>query len=213
MKNNILVVGLTGQTGAGKSTVAEIFAERAFQVINADQVSRQVVAPGEPCLEKLVDCFGAGILNPDGSLDRKALAEIVFTDQEQLNLLNRTIHPFIIQEIQKQIQEHAVAGQSYILLDAPTLFESKADRLCSRIISVIADQEIRCERIMQRDHLTRQSALERINSQLEEDYFISHSDDILENNADQRELAEKSRELAELIKLEYNFRNFLKRGF
>lgn len=201
---NTFVIGLTGQTGAGKSTVSEIFAEHGFGIINADQVSRQVVAPGEPCLEKLVNCFGSEILNPDGSLDRKALAKIVFTDQEQLNLLNRTIHPFIIQEIQKQIQDHAVAGQRYILLDAPTLFESKADQFCNQIISVIAEQEIRCERIMQRDHLTRQSALERINSQLEEDYFISHSDYILENNVDQKDLAERSGQLAETIKAVYS---------
>ncbi|MDE5768595.1 MAG: dephospho-CoA kinase, partial [Oscillospiraceae bacterium] len=152
---NTLVIGLTGQTGAGKSTVSKIFAEQNFKIINADQVARQVVEPGTSCLQKLTIQFGSGILNPDRSLNRKALSGIVFTDPEKLKLLNQITHPFIIQAIRELIQDFADAGEKFILLDAPTLFESKADQFCDQIIAVIASQEIRCARIMQRDHLTR----------------------------------------------------------
>ncbi|MDE6086790.1 MAG: dephospho-CoA kinase [Oscillospiraceae bacterium] len=197
---NLLVIGLTGQTGAGKSTVSEIFAEQNFKIINADQVARDVVEPGMPCLQELAMQFGSGILNPDHSLNRKALAGIVFTDPEKLKLLNQIIHPAIIRNIRELIRDSADAGEKFILLDAPTLFESKADQLCDKIISVIADPQVRCERIMQRDHLTRQSALDRMNSQFTEEYFISHSDYVIENHSSLEELAEKSRKLANLIK-------------
>ncbi|MDE6729568.1 MAG: dephospho-CoA kinase [Oscillospiraceae bacterium] len=203
-RKNSIVIGLTGQTGAGKSTVAKIFAEQGFNIINADQVARDVVNPGMPCLQELTIQFGSEILNPDHSLNRKALAGIVFTDPEKLKLLNHITHPFIIQAIRELIQDFAAAGEKFILLDAPTLFESKADQFCDRIIAVIASQEIRCARIMQRDHLTRQSALDRMNSQFTEEYFISHSDDVIENHSSPEELAEKSRKLAEMIKSEYD---------
>lgn len=201
---NIIVIGLTGQTGAGKSTVSAIFAEQGFRIINADLVAREVVEPGTPCLKQLAMQFGTEILNPDGSLNRKALAGIVFTDPEQLQLLNQITHPAIIERIRELIRDFADAGDKFVLLDAPTLFESKADQLCDRIISVLADPELRCERIMQRDHLTRQSALARMNSQLTESYFAEHSDDIIKNNSDPAELAEKCRQLAGSIRADYN---------
>ncbi|MDE6777217.1 MAG: dephospho-CoA kinase, partial [Oscillospiraceae bacterium] len=96
---SVAVIGLTGQTGAGKSTVSKIFSQNGFALIDADKISRDVVEIGKPCLIELVDYFGSQILNPDNSLNRKALAKIVFTDKRKLESLNSICHPFITEEI------------------------------------------------------------------------------------------------------------------
>ncbi|MDE6004254.1 MAG: dephospho-CoA kinase [Oscillospiraceae bacterium] len=180
---SVVVIGLTGQTGAGKSTVSRIFSENGFALIDADKISREVVEIGKPCLNELADYFGNQILNADNSLNRKALAKIVFTDKRKLESLNSICHPFITEKIFRLINQNALHGENLILLDAPTLFESKASDFCDMIISVIANPELRCQRIMQRDNLTQELALERMNAQLEENFFIQHSDYIIRNNA------------------------------
>ncbi|MDE5736830.1 MAG: dephospho-CoA kinase, partial [Oscillospiraceae bacterium] len=197
---SVAVIGLTGQTGAGKSTVSKIFSQNGFALIDADKISRDVVEIGKPCLAELVDYFGSQILNPDNSLNRKALAKIVFTDKRKLESLNSICHPFITEEIFRLIHQNAHAGKNLILLDAPTLFESKASDFCDMIISVIANPELRCQRIMQRDNLTRELALERMNAQLEETFFIQHSDYIIKNNADLEQLSAYAREVADKLK-------------
>lgn len=204
-----VVIGLTGQTGAGKSTVSKVFSENGFIPIDADKISRDVVAVGKPCLEELIDYFGNGILNPDNSLNRKALAKIVFTDKRKLESLNSICHPFITEEIFRQINQNASRGKSLILLDAPTLFESKASDFCDMIISVIANPELRCQRIMQRDNLTRESALERMNAQLEESFFISHSDYVIRNNSSLEQLSALASEVADKVKAYCHEKYFL----
>ena len=95
----VMVVGLTGQTGAGKSTVSQVFAGNGFAVINADKIARTVVEKGTKCLDEISDFFGSGILNEDRTLNRKALAKIVFTDKCKLDSLNTIIYPYITGEI------------------------------------------------------------------------------------------------------------------
>lgn len=178
----VMVVGLTGQTGAGKSTVSRVFADNGFAVINADMIARAVVEKGSKCLDEISDFFGSRILNEDRTLNRKALAKIVFTDKCKLDSLNTIIYPYITGEILRQIKAHSLSGEKLILLDAPTLFESRADDFCEFIISVVASPEIRKQRIIERDGLTPEQADERMSSQLDADFFISHSDYIIENN-------------------------------
>lgn len=197
---NSVVIGLTGQTGAGKSTVSKIFSENGFVLIDADKISHEVVEIGKPCLAELVDYFGNQILNPDNSLNRKALAKIVFTDKRKLESLNSICHPFITEEIFRLINQNALDGKNLILLDAPTLFESKASDFCDIIISVTANSELRCQRIMQRDNLTQESALERMNAQLEEDFFIQHSDFVIKNNSNLEQLSALAGEVAGKVK-------------
>ncbi len=196
-----IVVGLTGQTGAGKTTVSRIFTEHDFMPIDADQVSREVVQPGMPCLNEIFDYFGECVRNPDGTLNRKVLAKIVFTDKRRLESLNSICYPFITEEIFRQINDFAAQGKRYILLDAPTLFESRASDFCDMIISVVASPEIRCARIMTRDAMTEQAARERMDSQLDEAFFIQHSDYVIHNNGNLEQLAELSGEVAEKAKL------------
>lgn len=202
----VMVVGLTGQTGAGKSTVSKVFAENGFAVIDADVVSRSVVEKGKPCLAEISDFFGSRMLTPDGTLDRKALAGVVFKDKTKLETLNTIIYPYITREILRQIKEHSANGEKLILLDAPTLFESRADDFCDIIISVLADADIREKRIIKRDSLTAEEARERMNSQLGEDFFVSHSDFTITNNDNIDTVYGISKEVSDKIKLLHSSR-------
>ena len=180
--NGVMVVGLTGQTGAGKSTVSKIFAANGFAVIDADRVARKIVDKGTKCLDEISDLFGQEVINEDGTLNRKGLAGIVFSDKSKLEALNTITYPYITGEILRQIRVHSLKGEKLILLDAPTLFESRADDFCEIIISVLADADIREKRIISRDGLTAEQARRRMNSQLDEEFFRSHSDYIIRNN-------------------------------
>lgn len=200
----IMIVGLTGQTGAGKTHVSSVFAEKGFSVINADNISRIVVQKGKPCLAELCEFFGEGILNEDGSLNRSLLGQIVFTDKSKLELLNSIIYPYITAEILQTIRNLYDDGKRLILLDAPTLFESRADDFCELIISVVSKENLRLERIMKRDNISKEDALNRMNSQLEEEFFKENSDFIIKNNYDLDNLYDVSEEVADKIKYYYN---------
>ena len=202
--DGLMIVGLTGQTGAGKSTVSRIFSENGFKVINADIIARKVVEKGTPCLAEISDYFGLSILNADGTLNRKALAEIVFTDRAKLETLDTIIYPYITGEILRLIRKYSAEGEKFILLDAPTLFESRADDFCDIIISVLADADIRLKRITARDNISEEQARQRMNSQLSEDFFISHSDYIIKNNGLIDAVAEISKEVSDKIRDYYN---------
>jgi len=198
--NGVMVVGLTGQTGAGKSTVSKVFAANGFAVINADHVARSVVEKGSRGLAEIEDFFGSGVINEDGTLNRKALAAIVFSDKNKLETLNTITYPYITSSILKKIRIHAARNEKLILLDAPTLFESRADDFCEIIISVLADSDIREKRIIIRDGLTVEQAQRRMNSQLDEEFFESHSDYIIHNNGNIETVNEISKEVSDKIK-------------
>ncbi len=196
----VMVVGLTGQTGAGKSTVSRVFAENGFAVIDADRIARKVVEKGSSCLAEITDIFGGGILCSDGTLDRKALGAIVFTDKTKLETLDTIIYPYITGEILRLIGKYSEEGKKLILLDAPTLFESRSDDFCEIIISVLAEPEIRKKRIINRDSITDEQAQNRMNSQLDADFFITHSDYIIENNGSLDTVRGISKEVSDKIR-------------
>ncbi len=205
MKNltDTMVIGLTGQTGAGKSTVSRVFAENGYAIINADHISRKVVEKGSECLKEITEIFGLNILNPDETLNRKELAKIVFVDKTKLEMLNSIIYPYITTEIISQIKHFSENGKKLILLDAPTLFESHSDDFCEIIISVVAEPETRKKRIIQRDNITAEQAQNRMNLQLSTEFFIEHSDFIIENNDSVDVLNGISKEVADKIKYYY----------
>lgn len=200
----IMIVGLTGQTGAGKTHVSSVFAEKGFSVINADNISRIVVQKGKPCLAELCEFFGKEILNEDGTLNRSLLGQIVFTDKSKLELLNSIIYPYITAEILQTIRNLYDDGKRLILLDAPTLFESRADDFCELIISVVSKENLRLERIIKRDNISKEDALNRMNSQHDEEFFKENSDFIIKNNYDLDNLYDVSKEVADKIKYYYN---------
>ena len=197
------ITGLTGQSGGGKSTVSSVFAEHGFEVIDADKVSREVVVRGSPCLKELSEAFGREMILPDGTLDRKRLGEIVFSDRERLRQLDGIMYPYIISRINLKIDSLREWGARFILLDAPTLFEAGADGLCEVIVSVTAREEIRLGRITERDGITEEMAKKRFSSQLSEEFFKAHSDHVIENNGSREELIQKAAEAADKIKEYY----------
>lgn len=199
----MIVVGLTGQSGAGKTTVCDTFEKSGFAVINADIVAREVMSKGSKCLEETVNVFG-DILLRDGSLDRKKLAGIVFSDTDKLRIYENIIFPYIISSIKEKIDIFKKEMYNYVLLDAPTLFESKADNLCDIIVSVIADREIRIERILKRDSITFSEAESRLDSQKNDDFYIEKSDFVIKNNDSLTELKNNAISVVNSIKEQFD---------
>lgn len=200
----VMIVGLTGQTGAGKTHVSSIFAKKGFSIINADHISRTVVEKGKPCLDEIYEFFGDEILSEDKTLNRAALGKIVFSNKSKLELLNSIIYPYITAEILHTIRTLYDDGKRLILLDAPTLFESRADDFCELIISVVSHENLRLQRIMKRDNISQEAAVNRMNSQLEEEFFKTNSDFIIKNNYDLDNLYAVSEEVADKIIYYYN---------
>ena len=174
----VKLIGLTGQSGAGKSTAAELFEENGMTVINADALVAEIYESSPACLKSVAASFGGDIINPDGTLNRKLLARRAFESKENTALLGAIVHPFVIAETLKILK--TLSGT--VVFDAPQLFESNMDAVCDVIVSVTADEGVRAGRIIERDGLTREQARERISAQYSEEFFRSHSDYILENN-------------------------------
>ncbi|MGN1133834.1 MAG: dephospho-CoA kinase [Oscillospiraceae bacterium] len=200
---NYLIIGLTGQSGAGKTTVSKHFAEKGFALINCDTISRNVTRKGSECCKALQKYF-PGCFDCELELDRQALAKIVFSSKDKLELLNNTIFPFIIRDINAEIERLADSGEKYIMLDAPTLFESGLNRLCDCIVSCVADKQTRIKRIAKRDNIPDELIEKRFDSQLSEEFFRTHSDYTIENNKDESFAQKQCEEISKEIKRKLN---------
>ena len=201
MRKNGLLVGLTGQTGAGKTTVSGYLIRLGYRVIDADLVARQVVAGGSRCIAELATAFGMDIILRDGTLDRRKLGDIIFADKEKRAKLNRIIFPYIQDEIFGEVERLRHDGVNVIFLDAPTLFESGSDKECDLIVSVIAPLRLRLARIMARDRLGEKQAMNRIKSQQEDEFYTSRSDFVIVNDKDLGQLREQLDSLTQKIEL------------
>jgi len=157
----IRVIGLTGGIATGKSSVASYLEERGLTVIDADMLSRDAVRPGSSCLARIADAFGSEVLSTDGTLDRKRLGVIVFSDPEKRKLLEGIIHPEIRRLAKEHIAAVAAYGQSIVFYMAPLLIEAGATDLVNEIWVVTASSEVQLERVMSRDDISRELA-ERI---------------------------------------------------
>ena len=185
------IVGLTGPTGSGKSTIQKLALALGFFCIDADKVARKATEKGSPLLPKLQKEFG-DILNPDGSLNRAALAEVAFKDIDSTNRLNSITLPYILKDIENIIKK---APNRFILLDAPTLFEAGAQKICSTTVGVIADEEIRIKRIIERDGISEEAALLRINAGKPESFYLDNCNYVLTNNGSVDEFLEDANAL------------------
>lgn len=193
------VIGLTGGIGTGKSTASAYLRKKGFFVIDADQIARQIVEPGQPLLKTLIQTFGAQILKKDGSLDRKALASIVFQDVEKRALLDRIMHGEILTMIDRQIEQYRKEPCGGILIDAPLLFETGLDKKCDRTWLIMADREIRIARVCARDNMTQEEVGDRIRNQMDDAEKQKRADIIIDNSGSRRELEQK---LDEVLKQE-----------
>lgn len=194
-----IIVGLTGQTGAGKTTVAEGLQHFGYRVIKADDIARLVTETGSPTLQDLAAVFGKDILRPDGSLDRALLAERAFSSPENTKLLNGITHPEILRLINKKINGAFFDGYEGVILDASQLFESGLNERCTLVLSVVAPESVRLSRIMARDGISKEQAFQRMNAQLSEDFFRTHSNYVLENTGTEEDLKLQLRQIAAIL--------------
>lgn len=177
-------LGLTGVSGSGKSFVTKIFGQYGIPSVNADAVVHELYSSKNPCTEALSRLFGNDILFSDDSVDRRKLASIVFASQEKLQLLNQTVHPFVIDRIDTISKEKEAQGAKAFLIEAPQLFEAGLEKACDYVISVIADHKLRIDRLVTRDGISKEMAEKRIANQYKDCFFRDHSDFCIENNAD-----------------------------
>ncbi len=179
----MIIIGLCGNSGSGKGTVCNSFLKYGVPSIDTDLVYRELTVSGASLTNKLKDRFGPEILNSDLSLNRKALADIVFSDAtgQLLNELNRITHSSIIAEAENRINELSKSGIRAVIFDAPLLFESGFDKKCSVIITVTAEKDDKIKRIIQRDGISYENAIKRLNSQLSEEFLVEHSDYVISN--------------------------------
>ena len=178
------LIGLTGPSGSGKSSVSALIREwDDVLVIDADAVAHAVMEDAS-CRKELVEAFGPAILTGKGTLDRRALAAIVFRDPQKLVRLGEISYPHIIAECIRRANEAFSAGARAAFLDAPTLFESGADRLCNQIVSVVTNRAERLRRILQRDGISPQAAEERMKNQFDDAFYADRSDFVIHNDSD-----------------------------
>ncbi len=160
------IIGLTGGIASGKSMVARILEGLGGVIIDADQLAREVVAPGEPAYLAIVDEFGEEILNPDRTLDRRAIGRIVFADPAARRCLERITHPAIASLAEKKLAALREAGVSVVFYMAPLLIEAGVTSRVDEVWVVYADQETQIARLMQRDGISRAEALQRLAAQM-----------------------------------------------
>lgn len=175
------IIGLTGPTGAGKSEAARALAAAGCAIIDADRISRQVVADPE-CLAELAEAFGADILFPDGTLNRRELARRAFVSPEQQSKLNRITHPRIL--IQMGVDMHLALknGARAAVVDAPLLLESGVDVMCGAVAVVLAPPEVRLARICARDGISEADARLRMEIQPKDAFYRERADVVFCND-------------------------------
>lgn len=182
----MIILGITGGSGCGKTTVSDMVRKSGAEVIDTDIVARMIVEPGKPALEEIKKSFGSEYIKGNGELDRKKTANLVFSDSEKLCELNGITHKYI----KKYINEYIDSYKGNIIgIDGAVLIESGINKMCDYLISVLADKAVRTERIMIRDGITREEAEKRINSQKNNEFYIENSDYIVYNNNDKESLA------------------------
>ena len=177
-----LVIGLTGGIASGKSTVSNMFRELGIPVIDADLISREVVERGEKAYKDIVDTFGEGILQKNGSLDRKALGAIVFSDETKRKQLNSIVHPAVRERLISRRDALLEKGTRCVVLDIPLLFESGLADYADKTLVVYVDSATQLERLMERDQSSENDARQRINSQMALSQKLKLADAVIDNN-------------------------------
>lgn len=194
------MIGLTGGIGSGKSTVAKLLAEHGFSVVDADQLAREVVEPGQPALAELAEAFGQDVLLADGSLNRSELAARAFVDKERTELLNAITHPRIQELRERRFQEAKDAGSDAVVYDMPLLVEQGVDKNMDLTVVVDVDVEERIRRLVATRGLTEEDARRRIAAQVADAERLAAADVVIDNNGPVEALGEQVDQLVRVIR-------------
>ncbi|RBP46730.1 dephospho-CoA kinase [Garciella nitratireducens] len=189
------IIGLTGGIASGKSTASSILKSFGATIIDADILAKKAVEPGKPALKKIVKIFGESILNKDGTLNRKLLAKMIFNDEKKRELLNNIVHPDVYKMTQQLFQEERKKGRTRIIYDCPLLIEEHLTNIVDEVWLIYVDEKIQLKRLMQRNHLTREQAMNRIKSQLPLKEKIKYADILIDNNGSLLNLEDRLRKL------------------
>jgi dephospho-CoA kinase len=187
----MLLVGLTGNIGSGKSTVAQLLSERGATVIDADVLARRAVEQGTDAYDKIVRRWGPGMLAPDGHLDRAALRRVVFADQEQLEELNQIVHPEVERLRVGLVEQARERGDRIVVCDIPLLFERHMTDRFDCIILVDAHRAIRLERLVKDRGLRETEAMEMIAAQMPAELKRARADFVIDNDGTLTQLEQR----------------------
>lgn len=190
----MIIIGLTGPTGAGKTTACETFAALGANIINADLCAREATQNSSPALGELAAEFGGDILE-NGRLDRKELARRAFCNAERTERLNAILFPYIKDIITEKMENLKASGCRVVVLDAPTLFESGCDALCDVKVAILSPKENRLPRILERDGISEADAQLRMGAGRDDEFYKSRADYILYNNSTTASLSNACRDL------------------
>jgi len=180
-----LIVGLTGGIVGGKSTAASMFKDLGAKIVDADKLGHSVILPHKLAWKKITRLFGKGILQNDLTIDRGKLGKIVFANQTLLKKLNKITHPEIIKLIKKEINlaRNRIHNQEKILIiDAALIYEAKMDRLMDKIIIVYINEDEQVKRLIRRNNLSKEEALQRIKSQMSMKKKVKMADYVIDNS-------------------------------
>jgi len=197
----MLIVGLTGGVASGKSTVSNILREEGAYHIDADQIARDLVQPHTPTWHELIKTFGEEILQPDGSIHRKKLAAIVFSNPEKRSLLNRILHPRIKEETQRRLKEIGQKDpEAVVVIDAALLVETGDYREMDRLIVVHSTEAQQIERLRERDGANEEEALRIVSAQMPLGEKLKVADFVIRNEGSLEETRQKTQEVFQELK-------------
>ena len=193
-----MIIGITGSSGAGKSTVCEILKnEYNAKIIDADKIAKQLSKKGTEYLKEIVNKFEQEILLENRELNRQKLAQIIYKSQEKREMLNKCTFKYIREEIKEEITKQTLKPRkkevkSIIAIDAPLLYEAELENICTFVIAVISDDiELQIQRIIKRDKITREHAVSRLKAQKPNEYYTSKSKYVIINNGNLEKVEEQ----------------------
>lgn len=187
-----LIVGVTGGIGSGKTATTDEFARLGVEIVDADQVSRDVVNPGTQALARIAERFGPTILTDDGQLQRRQLRDIIFSDPDEKRWLESVLHPLIREEIVRRLQR---SRSAYTILVSPLLFETNQHKLCDRVLLVDAPESLQVHRTRRRDQTSDTAVKAIMNQQMSREQRLAMADDVIVNDAGLPELHDAVRAL------------------
>ena len=191
-----MVIGITGSSGAGKSTICDMLKKYyKVKIINAYKIAKKLSRKGTSYIIDIIEKFGKDIVDEEGELRRKRLAEIIYTNPEKRKELNNCTFKYIRKEIERQVNKEKESGTT-VIIDAPLLFECELDKLCDKVIGIISKRELQLERIVARDNVDYENAEKRLNAQESNEFYKEKCDEIIENNNDIFKIGNLVKEIA-----------------